>query len=140
MISMIGTRLKKVILVAPDIFPEQLIANYNSVRHVNSISHIFPAIFELTPDLVVFDFDFMGKDMEKTLRRIKANKFYDKIKIFCYKSDPHTKVDGLLKVLGVDHFIYKEDLVKAPKGKSVLNTMNTIIDASIIKMVASVSN
>ncbi|HWZ03048.1 MAG TPA: hypothetical protein VNX40_05505 [Mucilaginibacter sp.] len=137
---MIRTRFRKVILVASEIFQEQLIADYANVKHVQSIANIFPAIFESYPDLIVFDYDFLGKDLEKTLRRIQTNRFYDKIKIFCYKNDPNEKTDSFLKVLGVDQFIYRADLAKAPKQKTVLNTVNAIIDTSIIKLVASVSN
>jgi len=137
---MIRTRFKKVILVAPEIFQEQLIAGYTNVKHETCITHIFPSIFEFNPDLVIFDYDFVGKDLEKILRRIQTNKFYDKIKIFCYKNDRSRKTDSFLNVLGVDQFIYKEDLVKVQKGKTMLNTVNSIIDTSIIKLVASVSN
>jgi len=137
---MLRTRFKNVILVAPEIFQQQLIAGYNNVKHVQGVNHIFPAIFECQPDLIIFDHDYLGRDLEKILRRIQSNKFYDKIKIFCYKNDPHEKTDSFLRVLGVDQFIYKTDLTKAPKSKTVLNAVNSIIDTSIIKLVASVSN
>lgn len=137
---MIGSRFKKVLLVAPDNFNEQLVAGYTNVKQVAATLHIFPVIFELNPDLIIFDYDFMARDLEKILRRIQVNAFYNKIKIFCYKNDPNAKTDSLLKALGVDQFIYKEDLVKAPKSKTILNTVNAIIDNSIIKLVASVSN
>jgi hypothetical protein len=137
---MVRTRFKKVILVAPDIFPEQLIVDYHNVKRVSSVNCIFPSIFELNPDLIVFDSDFVGKEMENTLRRIKANKFYHRIKIFCYKNTPDEKTDSLLKALGADHIIYREDLVKNPKSKNLFNTVNSIIDTSIIKLVASISN
>jgi len=137
---MIRTHFRKVILVAPEIFEEQLIAGYANVKHVSSAVHIFPSIFECYPELIIFDYDFLGKDLEKILRRIQTNKFYNKIKIYCYKNDLNEKTDGFLKVLGVDQFIYKADLAKAKKSKTVLNTVNAIIDTSIIKLVASVSN
>jgi hypothetical protein len=133
-------RLKKVILVAPEIFPEQLTTGFMKVKHVSAVINIFPAIFEITPDLIIFDHEFMGKDMEKTLRRIQSNKFYNKIKISCYKNSANTKADDLLKVLGVDHFIYREDLAKQQKSKSVFNAVQSIIDTSIINLVTSVSN
>ena len=137
---MIRTRFKKVILVAPEIFEEQLIAGYANVKHVSSAINIFPAIFKSYPDLIIFDYDFLGRDLEKILRRIQTNKFYNKIKICCYKNAPNEKTDSFLKVLGVDQFIYQADLAKAEKHKTVLNTVNAIIDTSIIKLVASVSN
>jgi hypothetical protein len=137
---MIGSRLKKILLVAPEVFPEQLIAGYAYVKHVSSPANIFPSIFEFNPDLIVFDYDFLGRDLEKILRRIQTNKFYNKVKITCYKSDANLKVDGFLKVLGVDQFVYKEDLVKAQQPKKVFSNTSSIIDTSIMKLVASVSN
>ena len=38
-----------------------------------------------------------------------SNPFYRGIKISCYKSKPHTKVDDLLKALGVQQFIYAQE-------------------------------
>lgn len=137
---MIRTRFKKVILVAPEIFQEQLIVDYTNVKHVTSTVNIFPSIFESYPDLIIFDYDFLGRDLEKILRRIQTNNFYNKIKICCYKSEPNGKTDSFLKVLGVDQFIYKADLARAQKQKTVLNTVNDMIDNSIIKLVASVGN
>lgn len=71
-----------------------------------SNSRLFPSIHELTPAGLVLDYDYLGDDTIKILRRLKSNPFYNKLKIYCYKSRPHTKVDDLLKVLGVQHFIY----------------------------------
>lgn len=138
---MIRTQSKKVILVAPELFPDQLIHGYQNVRHVRVAGNLFPAIFEFNPEILIFDHDFVGaKDMEKILRRIRANKFYHKIRIHCFKNERSEKVDGLLKVLGVDHFIYREELLKDKKPNSVLNTVNSIIDNSIVGLTASVSN
>ena len=138
---MIRARSKKVILVAPEIFPEQLIRGYSNVKQIGALSNLFPAIFEFNPDLIIFDHDFVGsKDMEKTLRRIRANKFYNSIRIHCFKTEHSEKTDSLLKVLGVDHFTYREDLFKNQKPNSVLNSVNSIIDHSIIALSASVSN
>ena len=100
---MLRSRLKKIILVAPEFFPEQLIDGYSSVRHVRALGSLFPSIFEFNPDLIIFDHDYVGsKDIEKTLRRIRANKFYDKIRLHCFKADPgnanaHLNLGLLLK-------------------------------------------
>jgi hypothetical protein len=82
----------------------------------------------------------MGNEMEKIVRRIKINKFYDKLKICCYKSAPNDKTDSLLKALGVDTFIYRADLEKSQKSKTIINSFNTIVDATLMQLVASVSN
>lgn len=70
------------------------------------MQRIFPIIHELQPTGIVLDYDFLGTDTEKILRRINSNPFYSKIKVYCYKSRPHSKVDGLLLALGVQQFIY----------------------------------
>src|ERR1700744_778822 len=119
---MIRSRYRKVLLVAPEIYPEQLISNYSSVKHVNTISSIFPSIYESKPDLVIFDFDFMDRDLEKTLRRIQSNKFYNSIKICCFKNKRNEKIDSFLRVLGVDQFIYREELGITSNNANVLNT------------------
>ena len=137
---MIRTRLKKVLLVAPEVFPDQLLTDYSNVKHVSSTNSIFPAIYESNPDLIVFDYDFLGKDIENILRRINSNKFYSNIKLCCYKNTPNEKIDGLLKALGMDQLIYREDLIQSKKSRKVLNTVNSIIDTSILKWVANVAN
>ncbi len=112
---MIRTRFKKVLLVAPDVFPGQLLTGNKNVKHIAAISGIFPSIFELNPNVIIFDYDYVGADIEKVLRRIKINRFYDKLKICCYKARPNEKTDSLLKALGVDHLFYQEDILKAQK-------------------------
>ena len=79
-------------------------------------------------------------DLEKILRRITVNKFYNKIAIHCFKASRDEKVDSLLKVLGVDQFIYSDNFVKDKKAGSVLDAVNSIIDTSIVNLAASVSN
>jgi hypothetical protein len=139
-VSMIRTRYNKVLLVAPDVFPNELLTDYKNVKHITAVSGIFPSIFEMNPNVIIFDYDFIGNDIEKVLRRIKINRFYDKLKICCYKSAPNRKTDSLLKALGVDHVFYEEDIEKSPKNKSVLNSFSTMFDTSIMKWVASVSH
>ncbi len=138
---MIRTRLKKVLLVASDVFSDQLFTDHSNVKHISAINGIFPSIHESYPDMIVFDYNFMEKNLENTLRRISANKFYDKIKVCCYKNKSNEKIDGLLKVLGVDQFIYEEDLVKARKSKSAISSaLNSLMDASILKRVAGATH
>ncbi len=137
---MVRNRFKKVLLVAPNVFPDQLVTDYKTVKHIESVSAIFPALFELRPDLVIFDYDYVGEDIEKVLRRITNNKFYDSLKICCYKSTSNEKTDSFLKMLGVDYFVFKEDLVKAEKSKTVLSNFGNILDTSVLKWMGSVSN
>ena len=136
---MIRKHFKNVLLVAPDVFPNQLLAGHKNIKHITALSSIFPSLNELKPDLIIFDYDYTGDGIEKVIRRIKINNFYSKLKICCYKSGPNEKTDSLLKALGVDHLVYREDLVKAHKNKTILN-LSAIFDTSIFKWVADVSH
>ncbi|MEO8886391.1 MAG: hypothetical protein ABI367_10030 [Mucilaginibacter sp.] len=98
-------KLKSILIVADNNSSIIVEVKKNPVR-VNCINRIFPAIHEHKPDGIILDHDFLGNDMEKILRRLMSNPFYRGIKISCYKSKPHTRVDGLLKALGVQQFIY----------------------------------
>ncbi|MBD1365473.1 hypothetical protein IDJ77_16785 [Mucilaginibacter sp. ZT4R22] len=137
--SMIRSRTKKVLLVAPKAFPDALIAGYNTVRQVSVQTAIFPSIHEVKPDVILFDYEYMGPELEKVLRRLQSNSFYRNIKICCYKNKEHTRIDGLLKVLGVNHFFYQEDVEKVSKSKAALNAVNSVLDATIVNWVAGVA-
>ena len=102
------TKLKSLLIVADTTAHIILPVKKNPV-HINCINRIFPAIHEHKPDGILLDYDFLGTEMEKILRRLMSNPFYKGIKISCYKAKPHTKVDDLLKVLGVQQFIYAQE-------------------------------
>jgi hypothetical protein len=110
----------------------------NDIVLITGINRIFPAIFELQPVGIVLDYDYMGSEMEKTLRRIRSNPFYSKLKIYCYKPRLHTKVDGLLQALGVQQFIYAEDARQIKTATSV-KLLNTIFENAISKKMAKAS-
>lgn len=133
------TRSKKVLLIAPEVFPDQLLAGYSNVKHVSATNAIFPTIHALKPDVIFFDHAHMGDDMEKTLRRLHTNPAYKSIKICLYKKSESKALDELFKVLGVNHIIYSHDLQKAPKTSATLNAINNIIDASLIRLLAKVN-
>jgi len=137
---MIRTRFKKVLLVAPDVYPDRLLADCSIVKHISAVGNVFPSLFELNPDMIIFDYDHVGTDIEKVLRRIRINKFYSKLKVCCYKDRPNSKTDGLLKALGVDYLIYSEDLIDTQKSKTALTNIGSIFDSSILKWVAGVSH
>ena len=101
-------KLKSLLIVA-DTTAHIKVPVKNNLVHINCVNRIFPAIHEHQPDGIILDYDFLGANMEKTLRRLMSNPFYKSIKIFCYKTKPHTKVDELLKALGVQHFIYAQE-------------------------------
>jgi hypothetical protein len=137
---MIRTRFKNVLLVAPAANSCQLAATYKNVKHINSINQIFPCIYEQSPNLIVLDYSYLNKDVEKIVRRIRTNAFYSKIKICCYKAKVEPKADSLLKAIGVDYFIYEEGLKSIQKNKNVLSIFTEILDRSSVGMLTNVSN
>jgi hypothetical protein len=117
-------KLKSLIIVADTTAHIVLPVKKNPV-HINSINRIFPAIHEHRPDGIILDHDFLGSEMEKILRRLMSNPFYKGIKISCYKTKPHTKVDDLLKALGVQQFIYAQEQ-KQPKIVAPAKVSNSL--------------
>ena len=132
---MMYSKSEKVLLVAPNIFSVQLLAGNKQVKHITSVDRVFPVIYEMAPNMIVFDYDYLSEDMEKILRRIRTNPYYNKIKICCFKSGPNRKIDGFLKVLGVDHVIYKADLHN--QAKPAINYVKSIFDAAITDLLVS---
>ncbi len=136
---MIRSRTKKALLVAPKAFPDELLPGYATVRQVSAQTAIFPSIHELKPDVILFDYEYLGPELERVLRRMQSNPFYRNIKICCYKNKEHTRVDGLLKFLGVTHFFYQEDLDRISNSKAALNAVNSVMDATMVSWVAGVA-
>lgn len=134
---MIQIKSERVLLVAPNIFSVQLLASNKQIKHITSVDKVFPAIYELAPTLIVFDYDFMSDDMERILRRIRTNSYYNRIKICCFKSSPDRKIDSFLKVLGVNHVIYKQEL--ANPTKSALNHIRSIFDSTVTDLLVGAS-
>lgn len=128
-------RSERVLLVAPNIFSVQILANNKQIRHVTSVDRVFPAIYEMIPNLIVFDYDFLNNDMEKILRRIRTNPYYNKIKIYCFKSGPNRKIDEFLKVLGVNHVIYKEELHNPTKAS--MSHVKSILDSTVTDLLVN---
>jgi DNA-binding NarL/FixJ family response regulator len=113
---------KQLLLVAPEIFPVRRLAYYKNIKHISVVVEIFPSIFNFKPDIIIFDYDLMGGNLVNVLRRIRVNKFYRHIKIWCYRNKPNEKIDSFLGVLGVDHFIYKEEIEKTERN-TVMNVL-----------------
>lgn len=137
---MIRTRSKKVLLIAHEAFPARLLAGYDNVKHISAAAAIFPAIHALKPDVIFLDHAHMSADLERVLRRLRANVFYKNVKVYLYKDQEHTKTDSLLKVLGVDHIIYHSDLQKTSNSSAAINAIYNVIDASLVKWVAGVAH
>ena len=137
---MIRVRSKNVLLVAPADFAVELLPNNKLFRHISATSNIFPSIHELRPNLVIFDYDHLVKDIEKVLRRINTNPAYSKMKICCYKSSAHTPTDSLLKALGVDHIFYPEDFKESAENNQVTSILSNLIEAPIVNLLARVSH
>ena len=134
---MIHFRTERVLLVAPNIFSVQLLAKNKKIKHVTEVDRVFPAIYELAPHLIIFDYDYMDKDMEKILRRIRTNSYYNKIKICCFKSTANRKIDDFLRVLGVNHVIYKNELYS--KEKESVNHVKSVLDPAVTSLLVSAS-
>jgi len=131
---MIHFRSERVLLVAPNIFSVQLDSN-NQIRHITTVDRVFPCIYDMIPNLIVFDYDYLNKDMERILRRIRTNPYYNKIKICCFKSSPNRKIDEFLKILGVNHVIYKDELHNA--SKSTLSHVKSIMDSKVADLLVA---
>ncbi len=134
---MLHFRTERVLLVAPNIFSVQILANNKQIRQIASVDRVFPAIHEMAPHMIVFDYDFLSSDMERILRRIRTNPYYNKIKICCFKNDQSRKIDGLLKVLGVNHVIYKEELHNPTK--ETMNHVKSILDSTVTDLLVKAS-
>lgn len=134
---MIHFKSERVLLVAPNIFSVKLLASNKQIRHITSVDRVFPSIYEFTPHLIVFDYDYLSEDMERILRRIRTNSYYNKIKICCFKSSPSRRIDDFLKVLGVNHVIYKDELQNA--SKSTINHIKSILDPKVTEVLVSAS-
>lgn len=134
---MLHFRTERVLLVAPNIFSVQILANNKQIRHINSVDRVFPAIYEMAPHMIVFDYDYLSADMERILRRIRTNPYYNKIKICCFKSDHSHKIDGFLKVLGVNHVIYKEELHNPTK--ETMSHVKSILDSTVTDLLVNAS-
>ena len=128
-------------LVAPEISAGQLTADYENVTHVHALNRIFPSIFEINPNLIVLDSKYLATDMERIVRRIRTNTFYSKIKICCYKNKVEPKADSLLKAIGVDYFIYEEELRAAQKNNSFTSIFTELVDRPVLMaMLINASN
>lgn len=136
---MIRFKSSKLLVVAPATSSIPVKAN-KKVIHVTDVKCVFPAIHQHQPDGITLDYDYLNDETERILRRLRANAFYHKIKIYCYKSTPNTKVDDLLKTLGVQQFIYAEDaraqLNQKPK---TVKTLSEILGAKVIASLAEPS-
>lgn len=128
-------KAKNILLVAPAVISDQLFDSAGEeVRHVTKTAQIFPALFESIPDLIIFDYDFLGHDFERILRRIRTNVFYKKVKICCYKQTSSIKTDSLLATLGVDYFLYeKSEKIKRPDF-SLPESISSIFDNAVLNV------
>jgi len=136
---MIRISASKLLVVASATSSIPVPSNKN-VIHITSTDRIFPAIHEMQPNGIMLDYDYLSTNTEKVLRRLQANPFYNKIKIYCYKSKPNTKTDALLKALGVEYFIYSEDLKQPSKQKNnTFQTLSEMLEARVVSTLVEAS-
>jgi hypothetical protein len=136
---MIRFKQSKLLVVAPSTSIVPVPANKH-VMHIENTNRIFPVINEFQPQGIVLDYDYLGNHTEKVLRRLSSNPFYRNIKVFCYKSTSHTKVDDLLKTLGVKYFVYADREKQTPKPtNTTVKAISEMLEASMIKTLADAS-
>jgi len=128
---MIRISASKIIVVASATSSIPVPSN-KQVVHITHFDRIFPAIHEMQPNGILLDYDYLSTHIEKVLRRLQANPFYSKIKIYCYKSKPNTKADGLLKALGVQYFIYSADIEQPVQKNAAFKTLGEIVEARVV--------
>jgi hypothetical protein len=134
---MIHFRTERVLLVAPNIFSLKLLASNKQIKHITSVDRVFPSIYEIAPHVIIFDYDYLNTDMEKILRRIRTNAYYNKIRICCFKSSANRRIDEFLKVLGVNHVIYKDELHN--HSKAAINHVKSILDSAVTDLLVNAS-
>ena len=136
---MIRIKSGKLLVVAPATSAVP-IPSKKQVIHITNPDRIFPVIHEQLPDSIVLDYELLGPQMEKVLRRLSSNPFYHKIKIHCYKPASHTKVDDFLHTLGVRYFIYAEDIKQQPvKKNNTVKALSEMLEARMISPMAEAS-
>ena len=133
---MIRIKSEKVLLVAPNVFSVELLSTNKQIRHITAAGSIFPSLYQMNPNLIVFDYDYLSQEMENIIRRIRTNPYYNKIKICCYKTKAERKTDSLLTVLGVNYIFYHEDM-KKPIVKHQINQIRAILDASLLNLLVT---
>ena len=124
-------------MVAPNIFSLKLLASNKQIKHITSVDRVFPAIYEIAPHVIIFDYDYLNTDMEKLLRRIRTNTYYNKIRICCFKSTANRRIDEFLKVLGVNHVIYKDELHN--NSKAAISHVKSILDSAVTDLLVNAS-
>lgn len=134
LLMMMRIKSGSILVVAPAASGISLPA-YKKTTHVTGMTRIFPAIHATQPSGIVLDYDFMGDDIQKVLRRLTGNSFYNKIKIYCYKSKPHTRVDGLLQALGVQYFIYAPE-EKTAKQVNPVKALGEMLEDAVANTLA----
>ena len=134
---MIHFRTERVLLVAPNIFSLKLLASNKQIKHITSVDRVFPSIYEIAPHVIIFDYDYLNTDMEKLLRRIRTNTYYNKIRICCFKSTANRRIDEFLKVLGVNHVIYKDELHN--NSKAAISHVKSILDSAVTDLLVNAS-
>ncbi|GAB3918423.1 hypothetical protein [Mucilaginibacter boryungensis] len=136
---MIRIKSGKLLVVAPATSAVP-IPSKKQVIHITNPDRIFPVIHAQLPDSIVLDYELLGPQMEKVLRRLSSNPFYHKIKIHCYKPASHTKVDDFLHTLGVRYFIYAEDIKQQPvKKNKTVKALSEMLEARMISPMAEAS-
>ena len=130
---MVRIKAKTVLLVSPRMLSDQALTVAKSIKHITDVAHIFPAIYEMKPDLIIFDTDFIGEDIGKIIRRIRANSFYDRTKICCYKSSFKLSEESLLRTLGVNDVVNARE-IEEQKSNSFAFAIHSLFNPAMSKL------
>ncbi len=120
---MLFSKSERVLLISPHLFSLPIITDQMQVKHVDMLEKVFPALFETVPHIIVFNYDCFKEAAPKFLARIRSNRFYDKTKIYGYKTKPEPRTDEYLISLGINFLIYKTELVENNNSLQIISNL-----------------
>ncbi len=120
---MLFSKSERVLLISPHIFSIPIITAQMQVKHVDMLEKVFPALYETVPHIIVFNYDSFKEAAPRFLARIRGNRFYDKTKIYGYKTKPEPRTDEYLISLGINFLIYKTEIAEKKEPLQLVNSL-----------------
>jgi len=97
--------VKKKILIILSKNSELIIKSHDgNIIYIDKKNLIFPTLFTLCPNIFIIEDSYLDENLVKILGRIKANKFYNQMRIYCYiPSGTNTNSNyKYLKIIGIN--------------------------------------
>jgi len=69
----------------------------SNVRCIKSLKSIFPSLYMFCPAVVIVEYEHFKSAFDYYLMRIRANKYYDKLKVYCCINEPDESLLEYLK-------------------------------------------